>query len=557
MTPSRNSGAGNQRRTYSAVIVAVCCLWVSLWTVDARAYTNTEWIAGEGNWHNVYNWDNGIPSSTSYTAQVNNGGRTNITSDATTFSLTLGSGNGESGNALFSNGNLTVKGLTAGSYGTGLFRQTGGTVLEYLYGNITLGYGNNGHGTYELVSGDVSRYYEYVGQYGTGIFDQEGGNNTVTDFLWLGCADGGHGTYNLKGGTLSTNNVYLAGSSSGNPTAVFNHTDGNHTVGATLYLGGYHHTAANGNGTYNLSGGKLTAQHNIELGCRDTGTFYQTGGTAEIAGQLRMGYASAAEGMYILEGGILSAQSEMIGRFGTSNFTQTGGVNEVATSLYVGYDTSGDQSGSYSISGGALTTSNLYVGFNFSNATFDIADASAVITVSNELKFAENSTFTAVPGATIHMTGSNFENKSQTPENLSGLENLTLIFEGGEGVWDTFEVASLDVGGDDATGFDTNFALGKLQLGGDAGVGWLQLVDLFDNQVGIEALYVHCLVLGKDSKLDLNGIDLFYGSLTDQGCEIFLNGAEMINVPIPIPGAIWLLGSGLIGLVGFRRRFKK
>jgi len=27
--------------------------------------------------------------------------------------------------------------------------------------------------------------------------------------------------------------------------------------------------------------------------------------------------------------------------------------------------------------------------------------------------------------------------------------------------------------------------------------------------------------------------------------------------PVPIPGAIWLLGSGLIGLVGFRRKFKK
>jgi hypothetical protein len=27
--------------------------------------------------------------------------------------------------------------------------------------------------------------------------------------------------------------------------------------------------------------------------------------------------------------------------------------------------------------------------------------------------------------------------------------------------------------------------------------------------------------------------------------------------PVPIPGAIWFLGSGLIGLVGFRRKFKK
>ena len=26
---------------------------------------------------------------------------------------------------------------------------------------------------------------------------------------------------------------------------------------------------------------------------------------------------------------------------------------------------------------------------------------------------------------------------------------------------------------------------------------------------------------------------------------------------VPIPGAIWLLGSGLIGLIGIRRKFKK
>jgi hypothetical protein len=30
-----------------------------------------------------------------------------------------------------------------------------------------------------------------------------------------------------------------------------------------------------------------------------------------------------------------------------------------------------------------------------------------------------------------------------------------------------------------------------------------------------------------------------------------------IGAPVPIPGAVWLLGSGLVGLVAIRRRFKK
>jgi len=29
------------------------------------------------------------------------------------------------------------------------------------------------------------------------------------------------------------------------------------------------------------------------------------------------------------------------------------------------------------------------------------------------------------------------------------------------------------------------------------------------------------------------------------------------NPPVPIPSAVWLLGSGLVGLVGLRRKFKK
>jgi len=29
------------------------------------------------------------------------------------------------------------------------------------------------------------------------------------------------------------------------------------------------------------------------------------------------------------------------------------------------------------------------------------------------------------------------------------------------------------------------------------------------------------------------------------------------GAPVPIPGAVWLLGSGLVGLVGIRRKFKK
>jgi hypothetical protein len=43
------------------------------------------------------------------------------------------------------------------------------------------------------------------------------------------------------------------------------------------------------------------------------------------------------------------------------------------------------------------------------------------------------------------------------------------------------------------------------------------------------------------------------GLFPDAGYFLVRNSAA----PVPIPGAVWLLGSGLIGLIGIRRRFKK
>ena len=58
-------------------------------------------------------------------------------------------------------------------------------------------------------------------------------------------------------------------------------------------------------------------------------------------------------------------------------------------------------------------------------------------------------------------------------------------------------------------------------------------------------------------------LDAFAGSITSGGVGNAANNlAGNINFdfnvsPVPIPGAAWLLGSGLIGLVGIRKKFKK
>jgi hypothetical protein len=47
--------------------------------------------------------------------------------------------------------------------------------------------------------------------------------------------------------------------------------------------------------------------------------------------------------------------------------------------------------------------------------------------------------------------------------------------------------------------------------------------------------------------ISLSGYDYFAGGIIDHMCVS----------SVPIPGAVWLLGSGLIGLIGARKKFRK
>lgn len=197
---------------------------------------------------------------------------------------------------------------------------------------------------------------------------------------------------------------------------------------------------------------------------------------------------------------------------------------------------------------------DFYVGY-YGSGTLNITDSAADITVSNLLSFGTDSTFTAVPGATIHMTGSAFENVNTDPSDLTGLGNLELIFEGGSVDIDPFEVAGQDIGAVMA-GLDNNFALGTLTLGG-VDIGQVQLVDSFDNQPGwegSEALYVYNLNMGTGSYLDLSGLNLYYlNASIDPGATIV--GGNITFIPEPGTLALFLLGLGSLGI--YRRRRKE
>ncbi len=397
-------------------------------------------------------------------------------------------------------GNLSAGKEYVGRYGTGLFTQTGGT--NTIEEGLFVGREEGASGTYELSAGQLeggSRLY--IGYYGTGLLSQTGGTNT-TRGLTVGYKTGSCGTYELKGGELRSEYNETIGYSG---TGHFIQTGGINSADSRIYVGNY----GGSSGTYELIGGELRTKDQNVGGDSGTGLFIQTGGMNTASGDLCVARGERSSGTYELSGGELRVLGpQYVGYYGNGLFAQTGGTNAVIAGLYLGHKTG--SSGTYTISGGSLSTGGLTVGAA-GTGELSITGASADVTVSQSLLFGPNSTFSAVAGSTIHMTGSAFYNSSADPTALGGLASLRLIFEGGGVGFDPVEVAGEDLGPLPA-GWTDNFALGTLQLGG-ANAGRIQLVDDADNQQdgpGNEALYVGWLVLNAGAAIDFNALALYF-----------------------------------------------
>ncbi len=290
-----------------------------------------------------------------------------------------------------------------------------------------------------------------------------------------------------------------------------------------------------------MSGGLLTIHNTMYVGYKGVGHFVQTGGRIYgpghpdywTRGTVRLGACTGSEGAYELHDGELELENLYVGYEGKGTFTQTGGACTIAGYFKMG--TFGSGTGLYELTGGHLALRTVELGYR-GPATFAIEGDSAVVTVSEGFRLGRYSTFSAVPGAQIHMTGAAFENESTDPDALAGLGNLELIFEGGTGDTDPVEIGGEDRGAV-YSGFVKNFTFGGLTLGG-TDVGQVQLGDTFDNgnrggpAGAAEAQYVKRLRVGAGSTLDLGGLNLYYltGSL-DPGATIFTGGGSLTWVP--------------------------
>jgi|GEM_PF-2310648 len=278
----------------------------------------------------------------------------------------------------------------------------------------------------------------------------------------------------------------------------------------------------------------------VAAGVRSASTEVQHGEVYQGTGEVDAGDLTIVGGSYELAGpgNLTAGEVKALGDFTHLDAVHTVDVVRIGGD-YWGYLHPGE----YTISGGRLEVGSVYVGEQgwvdpfFPElggpdipGTLAVTDASVEVYVSERMVLSPAATIEAVPGTVIHMTGSNFENQSQTPADMADLAHVEMIFEGGAVDIDPFEVA-----GEDRRqlpcGLRNNFALGALTLGG-TDMGQVQLVDLIDNhpvREGAESLYLHRLDLAAGSSLDLNGLNLYYeeGSI-DPGATIM--GGAVIQI---------------------------
>jgi hypothetical protein len=449
-------------------------------------------------------------------------------------SIYLGYNAGVTGNVTMSGSSIfRATELNVGFNGTGHFVQNGGQVTGVNSSGAYIGV-NNAASSYLITAGSILTADVNVTD---GTFSQTGGSVQLAMEMDLGESPNSGGTYDLSGGTCNPRNLIIGYNSN---------------THATFFL----------HGTGVLGG---TTNPSMSVGSQGGGTYRQTAGTATL-GAVRVGGVTQ-NSLLDMQAGTLTAPTLTVAGPTPSQavYDQTGGTVTIATDAFIGHNgtgggrvnihagqfsvtgttriggykinsfDTGNGNGALNLSGGTSTFGTLLVG----DETFpgvgslSISDAAASVTVKTALSFGGHASVNFVPGATIHMTGSPYTTHVTNPANLSTMAMMTLVFEGGAAQTDPFEVAGQDRGAT-PSGYDLNFALGTLQLGGSK-VSKLRLVDLFDNQAsttGAEALYVTNLIIGPSSTLDLNGLHLYYTSATIDPTAV-VSGGQLTSVPEP------------------------
>ena len=302
------------------------------------------------------------------------------------------------------NGTLTMSGgtltKTSGDetfvgrdQGTGTITQSGGTLT--LNHNLYVGQSSGSTGTYNISSGavlNVARDFAIGRESGTGTLNMTGGTITKTgDEKFIVGHNNATGTVVQSGGTISANNELYIGNENASAS-------GTYTLSGTGALNISNEVVVgreSGTGVLNVDGGTLTTSGNgnMYVGRRNgTGTLNQTNGTIVVNKEFGVGTRDdnkIGTGTYNLSGGLLTASNNIFigkeqGASGT--MTMTGGTMTGSDKLIIGHN---QASGSLSHSAGTVNVQNeIYIGNENSASsvgTYTLS-GSAALNVGNEVQ---------------------------------------------------------------------------------------------------------------------------------------------------------------------------
>lgn len=540
----------------------------------------TAWTAGESSWYVSDNWNAGVPSNCK-TARVDNAGTSMIASnrakakaleigvtvagsgtvtlssgaelrvDAREFvglggfgeflqvggshfvscgTLTIAEDASSYGNYYLDDGLLSVKNAVVANEGAGTFIQAGG-LHKVTCGDLAVALAAGSFGTYILDGGSIAvSRKEIIGKSGHGTYAQTAGTNACQGIFQLGVLPGSHGDSRLSGGSLLVSSEVIGDEGLG----TFLQEDGMHIVSENLTMAA---EGVDSIGTYLLEAGMFVVGRKEWIGSGGSAAYYQIGGTHVVGSTLSVGGIAGSYGLVEIEAGNLKA-----GR------------------LEVGTDTGGGYLGIYFPEALVEVAGSVVLGANADMSEFN----DGAIHMTGKTAAFINRSIDEL--RLIGLAGLDviFEGGIQMPEGTCGDDDGRVWrgwksgryddhddddgwrgydrrggscggdhdgHDGGDHngcggdqqqqpKWATYEVAGADVG-NLPEGYVDNFVLRKLVVGGVLPAA-VRLVDLNDNgnaaEGANEALYVHDVIVGVGSTLDLNGLNMYAnGTLDIQG----------------------------------------
>ena len=382
--------------------------------------------------------------------------------------------------------------------------------------------------------------YGTVGDIGAASVIQNSGDN-YTYFLDLGKSQTGNGTYYLNGGNLITNDTRLASSMYGaSGTGTFIQSGGNHQTGS-LHVGKSSFGIGSSTATYELNAGTLSTRYSYVMS--GNGVFNQSGGIHNAQQYVRTNYDSnGGAGTYNLSGGTLNTMT-LLNVGGVFNYT--GGELNLSSGIR--------NSGTFILNKGEGETHE-FEGYVSNTGVFEVAAGETAVFKGLVIR---QGSFTG-DGTKVFQGEYRPGNVNLPPEPIPDdpLPDQPVSYYlangasfAGNAIFEETSMISLFLLGDGQSDW-LNFS-GPVDLSGtlNLSLGLDEYMPMLGDSWDI--------IFGNDIGGEFSNI--ISDAPNDWGWEILYldDRVTLTSVSsVPVPAAVWLFGSGLIGLIGFARRKK-